>query len=269
MHIFLFLALIYSFLVNASQRESEDVKILVLVIASDNLPCYIEEQKIWSSYMNSFPENVESYLIKADPRLKKPVLIKGDVVWSKTDESLRPGILKKTILSLEAFSDRLEHEFDYVLRANLSSFFILPRLIEFAKNLPRTKCYSGQVFASETVWHDLSWVGGHGILMSSDLALELVKQKKFLFKFPSDHNDDIVIALFFKDFLNVVAQEHPCAWISSASDFKSKKDLISKQDFFFRLKNLGSDSMRSTEEVYVQKEMRNMFYPQPIGEAHD
>ena len=108
--ILLYCILIASFLntpIECSQplkKFKKDIKILVLIIASDEYPVYVELQKIWRSYMHYNPKQVEAYFMKADPDLGTMSIIQDDVIWSKTSETLAPGIINKTILSIEAFA---------------------------------------------------------------------------------------------------------------------------------------------------------------------
>jgi len=78
-------------------------------------------------------------------------------------------------------------EFDYVLRTNLSSFFVFPRLFEFLKTLPKQRCYcgSGEGFGS-----------GCGFLLSPDLVKMLVLHKNELWNQSS--NDDVSIGHFLQ-----------------------------------------------------------------------
>jgi hypothetical protein len=116
--------------VEEGQKNRDNIKLLVLIIASEDLPVYVELQKIWRAYMHSFPANVDAYFIKGDPNLPTKYQFVDDVIWSQTVENLIPGLINKTVLSLEAMLPKL-HQYDYVLRANLSSFFHFPRLLEF------------------------------------------------------------------------------------------------------------------------------------------
>lgn len=59
----LFLFLITSHL-QAVQPE-KPIKLLVLIISSDNRPIYLEFEKLWRSYMHLNPEHVEAYFLKA------------------------------------------------------------------------------------------------------------------------------------------------------------------------------------------------------------
>ena len=84
-----------------------NLKVLVLIIASDQVPIYRELQEVWRSYMHSDPQHIEAYFIKGDPNLPSLYEIKEDVIWSRTEEGWSPGIINKTVLSLEAMRDRL------------------------------------------------------------------------------------------------------------------------------------------------------------------
>ena len=116
-----------------------DVKVLVLIIANDT-PLYNELQKLWKSYMHLDRKHIEAYFIKADDRIEEPYEIRDDVLWIKTKDSLIPGVLNKTVLSFEAMLPRIKNEFDYIVRTNLSSFYIFPRLLNFLET--RNTCNS-------------------------------------------------------------------------------------------------------------------------------
>ena len=59
--LFIFMALINPVgIVNATGN----LKVLVLIITSDNLPVYPKLQKVWKSYMHSDPEHIEAYFIR-------------------------------------------------------------------------------------------------------------------------------------------------------------------------------------------------------------
>src|SRR6478672_11271514 len=97
----------------AIQESENKQKILVLIIASDDEPCYIELQRIWRSYMHQDLDHVETYFIKADPSLPFQSVIDGDVIWSQSSETIIPGIINKTIMSMELLLPRIKTEFNY------------------------------------------------------------------------------------------------------------------------------------------------------------
>lgn len=178
--------------------QAKDPKVLVLITCSDNLPVYKGLQKSWRSYMHSDPEHFESYFLCADKDLPEEVLIEDDIIWCRGQESLRPAILNKTLSSLEVMIPRLE-EFDYVLRTNLSSFYVFPRLLNFLTNSPKQRFYCGIHHSADN--HKAGWICGAGILMSTDLARMLVANKGRLFNLSPeeavDHADDVAIGDLF------------------------------------------------------------------------
>ena len=228
-------------------------RILVLIIASDNLPVYVELQKIWRSYMHLDRAHVEAYFIKGDPQLPTPYAICADTIWSKTEENLVPGIINKTLLSLEAMASRLD-EFDYVLRTNLSSFYIFPQLLKFLDTLPKERCYCAFMLMGAP----LNYGSGAGILLSRDISKLLVRQKEVLFRFNTTLPDDMLIGQFCLaadiDLLPAPRLDFP-----SIEDWEKKKDNIPKSTFHIRAKN-RNDRLRATDEIYIQSELVKMFY---------
>lgn len=239
-------------------KNKREIKVLVLVICSDNLDVYKYFQKSWRSYMHLDCRHFECYFIRGDKNLPAPFLIENDVIWSKTQEAYIPGILNKTLLSLEGMSSRLGN-FDYVLRANLSAFFVFPRLLKFLKELPEREVYCG--ISHEYFPH--IWVNGSGIILSTDLAKMLVAHKGELMNLSSDqwcHIDDVVIGDFFKKqgigiipskFLELYSPEN---WDLIKNDFP--------QDVFhFRIRFLSPDNQRLSDlEIESHKVLLNHFY---------
>ena len=275
---FLILYTIVLFFTNTLQANPESdatekkmPKVLVLIIASDSNQAYMELQKIWRTYMNSDPEHFEVYFIRGNPDLTAPYEIKGNDLYVKTEEGYTPGIVNKTVLSLEVFKDKLK-DYDYVLRTNLSSFYVFPRLLDFLATLPKTNCYCGvQMYIppQNTIFGLINFVSGAGIIMSSDLATKMVEGKEEIFKINKELPDDVLIGLFFqrKSIFSVPG---------GRVDFQTKeaweagKNSISDKSFHFRAKN--NYNFRSAEEsfadeLYIDKELIKMFYPNLAKDA--
>ncbi len=66
--------------------------------------------------------------------------IRDSIILGQSPESYIPGILKKTI---DAFAILLKEPFDFMVRTNLSSFFILENLVRRLSRFRRTKLYNG------------------------------------------------------------------------------------------------------------------------------
>ncbi len=243
--------------------QPPEIRVLALVIASDHyngkpVPIYRELEKVWRTYMHLDPKHVEAYFIKADPDLSSNYKIRGDVIWSKTADNLMPGILNKTLLSLECLSSRLD-EFDFVLRTNLSSFFLFPQLLEVLKEAPKTQYY----FGSDTGQpHSAGLIGsGCGFILSADLASDLVRNKDQLFN-KIGWDDVLMGEHIIGKGINLVSAKRED--FHKLTDWKSYKKEIDPTVFHYRVRTT-QDSLRSdlschAEELYVHYDMLNTFY---------
>lgn len=238
-------------------KPKKELKILVLIICSDQLPVYTELQKIWRSYMHYDPKHVECYFIRSDPHLPKLFEIKGDTITSQAGpEGWTPdsaSILNKTILSIEAMLPRM-HEFDYIVRTNLSSFYIFPRLLKYLETAPRIGFYSGSNIGVES---ETPIASGCGFVMSPDVASLLVINKPKIFN-RSKLPDDMEIGKFFYK-RNVKLTPYYRVDIASLGAWERVKNVIPNNVFHFRLKQ--TDRLRTIHEVTIHKELVNMFYP--------
>lgn len=233
--------------------EERTPRLLVLVLASENFPIYTELQKVWRSYMHYDPEHVETYFIKGDPELSAPFLIDGDIIWSKTKEGFigeTSALIDKTIYSMEAIYDRLA-DFDYVLRTNLSSFYVFPRLLEQLKTLPKTGCY----FASST--DDSNKEGsGCGFILSTDVVRLLVQHKHEMIHRLSPPDDCIVARFLAK--CGIYLLPHSRQDLLTKADFLKHQHAFPENMFHFRIKT--EDHLRLEDDIYIHNNLLKMFY---------
>lgn len=231
------------------EENSLNKKLLVLIIASDDEPIYVQLQAIWREYMHLDSEHVEAYFVKADPHLETFCEIKGDIIWSKGAESLSPGIINKTLLSMEIMLPRLK-EFAFILRTNLSSFYFFPKLLKFLNSLPQKNCYC----ACKGYHGDIPFGSGAGFILSPDLVELLVKNKAILNQ--KNFLDDVAIGSFFqKEAINILPAKR--LDILTLAAWLELKDQV--PDYFhFRLKNI--DNARLSDELYIQKKLLKILY---------
>lgn len=232
------------------EKSKKNIKILVLIIASDNYPVYVELQKVWRSYMHYNPKQVQAYFMKSDPNLPAMSLIADDVIWSKTSETLAPGIINKTIQSMEALLPRIKTEFDYVLRTNLSSFYAFDRLLDFLQNMPAKNVYCGTCYGEVP-----GGASGSGYILSSDMAELLVQNKSYFYnQLPPD---DVLVANFFKS-KNIAPIHHERMDLMPLKVWENNKYFIPSGIFQFRVKN--EPHLRLTDDVYVHNQLAKKFY---------
>jgi hypothetical protein len=239
------------------QAYDQNIKVLVLIIASDQFPVYSALQEMWRSYMHVDPEHIEAYFIKGDERLPTTTMIKGDIIWSKTRDDWIPasgGILNKTILSLEMMMPRIR-EFDYILRTNLSSFYVFPRLLQFLKRLPKTRCYCGSDIG------DGKTGSGCGFIMSPDVVKMLVKNKRRFLNVTHVGDDEAIGSFLRSQGIRLIPQKRMNFF--SLADWYNQGP-IPHDIFHFRVKN-DHHELRLTDDIFIQSELLKMFYHKSVS----
>ena len=229
-------------------------KTLILIIASDNVPIYESFQESWRSYMHSDPEHFEAYFLKGDPNISEPVMVKGDIVWVKTKDQFPsdgPGIINKTTAALEHFLRRIQTEFDFVIRTNLSSFFVFPRLLAYLKTLPKTKCYAGG-FTTPGVM----MASGSGMILSPDVIELLIDSKRSLYNNRHGADDQIIWRVLVPRGIRLKLFDR-CD-IFNLEEWNQMKNSLSPDIFQFRTKS--PDEKRVPDDAIIHRELYQLFY---------
>jgi hypothetical protein len=193
------------------------MKVLMLVISSNN---YEQYKQVWRTYMKSHPQ-IECYFIEFSPLVFVPTLTRDTLYFRGTETYT--NIIRKTILALEYFLSK--SVYDYVIRTNLSSVWILSKTVSFLHTLPRTGHYGGMVLTHEKV----PFVSGTCITLSYDVARTLLQHKNIAYTNNVMDDVDIGVALYH-------AGIHPVPSISRI-DIHSEEDMH-KDGFHYRVRFL-------------------------------
>jgi len=168
-------------------------RIILLIISSNDGEHSIVFQEYWRKYMNSHP-NIKCFFLTSDVNIPTDVWISNDTITYKQLESFEPGILYKTIAGMKVCEKYFTY--DYILRTNLSSFFILDRLYSFLDSQPTVN------YAATAPKELLS---GAGFILSSDLVtffLNEIFEKNALSDDILYYPDDVVITIIVKRFFH-------------------------------------------------------------------
>ena len=160
---------------------------IILVIASPK-PYYNNCKIIMEKFMNSHP-NFKTFFIYGRVNKKKVKPSKNDLYFD-CQESLRPGILHKSLLSFEYILKK--YDFEYVIRTNISTFWNLRKLDRVLNRLPNKNCVAGQI--------QRSFVTGTGIILSKDLVKYICSNKH---KVKMNKCDDVELSQFFRRHLKL------------------------------------------------------------------
>lgn len=190
------------------------MKYLLLLIYHDT-PHYnllLEQQK---KYIHTHT-NFDSYFITLKEDIKENVVIENDIIYVKGSESLM-NITYKTIMSIDYLVNKLNKEYDFIIRSNVSTFCNLKLLNDSLMKLPKNNVYTGGLL-SKLTWIDkksgifnkkhfgLNFVSGTGIILSLDIAKQLINDMN---KLDMSIVDDVTIALYIKDYHKIAyATQH-------------------------------------------------------------
>jgi len=146
-------------------------------------------------------------------------------------------------------------EFDYLLRTNLSSFFVYPRLLECLRQYPRQRCYVGHCIPNNPI-NSNTFVSGAGFILSRDLVEMIAVESSHVIGNHFD-NDDVVIGRFLRD-RRVVPIHLPQEMILNWKQWLEKKAHL-ETGIHFRVRNFEGFFRERTEPL-IHKYLRDFFY---------
>jgi hypothetical protein len=233
------------------------MKVLVIILASDTDQLYIDLQAVWRKYMHRH-ETFECYFNKADPALETDAKLVGDTLYVRCPESL-DHCAEKMRLAFAAFEHRF-HEFDYILRTNLSSFVAFDKYQAFLEGLPRGERYLVSAHrndlvvtnGTEMVPTSSNVISGCFIMMTPSMAAAYIRH-------PIHHHiDDInfqdMLARFPEKFSVVLP---PRMDILGAAHHNRMADAKEFDIFHFRIKH---ETDRATADIAAHEKLYSLFY---------
>lgn len=137
------------------------MKLVILVISSNNLPIYTYHQRLWRSYAKSNP-NITVYFLHQSEDISAPHLHE-DTIWVPGKECLET-IFDKTVA---AFKLLPANSYDFLVRTNLSSVWNFNTLIEFCKTLPNRNVFCGVL--------GNPGISGAGMILSPDVVQKFIE----------------------------------------------------------------------------------------------
>jgi hypothetical protein len=229
------------------------MRILILIVSSDNLPVYKKEKELWRTYMTSHPE-IDAYFIES--RLDvSTTYIENQTIYTHGEESYEQ-LSPKT---LDALQFCMSTHYDYIIRTNLSMVWDFNALYTYLQNCPNERFYAGQYgpyYNKQTLEYWFHFVGGMGIIMSKDVATLLLENREITESFPDV--DDINIG-YTMHCLGVPIQLIRFFYWDKCIDF-----VKSDSHFFYRMKQENSD--RENEPILIQKLLSVLYPLQPVLE---
>ena len=158
----------------------ENIDLILLVIADTKEKYYIEYiEYYWKPFIKYIKNNkidIKIFLLFGEnPNI---YINPDDIIISNTPENFIPGILQKTFYSFKYVNNR--YNYKHILRTNISSFFILDKLVDISNKLGSENIYTG---CGKKRFHC-----GCGIWFSRDIIDYLLNKKNnIIWELPDDY----------------------------------------------------------------------------------
>ena len=223
------------------------MRILILIISSENLPVYKKEKALWRTYMISHPE-IDAYFIESRVDVSTTYM-ENQTIYTHGEESYEQLIHK----TLDALQFCMSTQYDYIIRTNLSTVWDFNTLYTYLQNCPKEQFYSGQYgpyYNKQTLAYWFHFVGGMGIIMSKDVATLLLENRAITESFRDIDDVDIGYTMYS---IGVPIQPiYFCSWDKCIDSVESRSH------FFYRMKQEEND--RENEPILIEK-LLSILYP--------
>lgn len=175
------------------------MKLLNLILYSENTPEYFEMKIILETYLNKL-NNFKYYFYCYKESLEKEYEIQDNIIYIKGKETFIPGILEKTIKVFDICRN-LKLEYDFIVRSNISTIINFPALQQFLYiNVYNKYDYIGNTLTtrntinSKQYFHNFAF--GMCIVLSKKLINYILEHKNTI-----DYSfiDDNSLGIFCKD----------------------------------------------------------------------
>jgi hypothetical protein len=232
-------------------------KILVLIIS--NKPktrvVYDDLKRQWLRYMN-LESKIKPFFIILDEIEEEYIINENDLIMKGT-ESYTPGIYEKTILAMKILLNLPEFSrIKYVVRTNISAFWIWDRLLKFVEDKPTENyCATGLIMDKFNVLSP----HGSNMIFSKDVAL------KFSNEYDSNEKnifpDDIVFGYLCKKY-NIKIEKYDWVCSSHIINPKDYLEFINEvpDNIFIIRNNILDPKLRDMYEAKKYKMLVDKFY---------
>ncbi len=205
-YLFIFVTLILLwFLFHKKQYEhftENNIKILHLVLFSHNID-YDKMYETTSKYYSKY-QNVKTIYYTYNNNISNEYELKNDILYIKGFETYIPGILDKTIKTIEYFKLELD-KYNYIIRSNISTIVNFGLLIPELNQNPVS--YAGGVLNDlklqsndNRIKNNSVYASGTAIILSIEMVKFLLNNQQYLRR---KLVDDLALGYFFHDF-NIV-----------------------------------------------------------------
>jgi hypothetical protein len=242
---------------------NKEIKICILIISAPSERWNLEKE-VWKKYMKSH-SNIDCFFIECNNYDN----VENNTITSKCEESFRPGIFYKTIKSLE----KVRNKYDYYVRSNLSTFFILDNLYEELQYLPTNKLvYTGKRYFNmkfnedgvtikdnDTPGKQIKFIGGTSIILNNIACNFLLKNYLKYSMYFNKFSDDSLIGYIFQteniDIYNSKNIHELYIWDNEKSTKDNIKSIETNKNAYIRTRGMKNkqENFNALLKTYYHK----------------
>lgn len=255
--------------VNYGELSIKKYLCIMLIIYSEDNELYKYNKQIWKQYMNS-NNNILALFIMYDPNIDSEfkLIPESNMLLIKGEEKFScESILNKTKKAIQYCN--LNYFYDYIVRTNISSFWIFDNLVNFLqleKN-EKTNCIQGWKLYNRKKEY---FISGTSIIIPKNLIPLLLTHKEIKYEM-----DDVEISQHYMaegiDIIDVMEKNKNFMHLfkfSSMDSIKIKLKNIKKKlgdIVYFRVKNRVD---REINDGYTMNTLLNLVYAKsPVVES--
>jgi hypothetical protein len=233
--------------------EKTYYKAVLLVLASESL-LYNELKNLYVKYIQSSTD-IKVYFVYAGKVTFVPQ--DYDLVYENLVESvIQPHPAKKVVQALQHIDSK--HTYDYLVRTNISTFWVFDKLLSRLSTLPRLNTITGRIG-----YFSPKYVVGSDMVISKNLIDQLLAQPEKVYL---THNgrylpEDRILSEFFTETCNadILDGINSVKYLENVTidSFKDELDNVSAAVDHFRVKN----SVNRNIDILIHKELLARYYP--------
>ncbi len=172
--------------------------LIILAVASDDKPVYKKLRAVYEKIIDA-NKQVKIFLVYGAPISFTPK--EYDLFFPEVKESYYPGMVLKTIKAMEHVTNT--YNYDFLLRTNISTFWLLERVLNRLKTLPQKNMYTGacrRCYINGKISDN--YISGTSLILSKDLVSTIIKNKNIIIN--KDLPEDYVLSNFLHTSLNLL-----------------------------------------------------------------
>jgi GR25 family glycosyltransferase involved in LPS biosynthesis len=236
---------------------------VMLIIYSEGDEIYKYNKQIWKQYMNS-NENILSLFVMYEPELECECkfISEDNMLLIRGEEKLDcENILNKTKIAIRYCN--LNYSYDYIVRTNISSFWIFDNLVNFLQSNEKLNCIQGWKLHNKK---GECFISGTSIIVPSNLIPLLLTHNEIKYKM-----DDVEISQHFMsngiDIINSMDKNKNFMHLFKFSNLNSIKIKLKNIEkklnniIYFRVKNRVD---RETNDIYVMDKLLDLVYKKKL-----